>query len=286
MGGFFDKVRDTLTHLFASLSQRYYWEDYVRVYPGGLRLDRRGRQIPASEDDVKNFLNHEKFYRFAAQFARGRTVADLGCGSGYGSAILKKAGAVRVCGTDASEHAIAYAREHYGDQVEFSVQSITDMSFYRNDQFDLVICSEVLEHVKEYGKENLALEEIRRVTRPGGIIVIGTPNSEMLGDHGFSFEEVEALMDAHFRQYCIFENALVPSGSARELWERRLSAGRTGLVVTQAINLEETVLLQAGTPELKCGMPAGVHRVGSVEVDTTLLHNTHSWAIVAVNDAG
>jgi 2-polyprenyl-3-methyl-5-hydroxy-6-metoxy-1,4-benzoquinol methylase len=281
-GGLVGKLWKYLTHLCGRFSRKYYWEDFDRVYPGGVRLDHRGRQLPTAEHDIRNFLNHQKFYRFAAQFARDRTVADIGCGSGYGSALLKNAGAVLVYGTDASEHAIDYAREHYGDVVEFSVQSITDMGLYEDDQFDQIVCSEVLEHVKEYGKEGLALREIRRITRPGGVVVLSTPNSEMLADHGFSYEEIVALMKEHFAEYGIFENALVPFGSSKELWERRLSDGRTGIVVTQAINLDETVLLHEGVPQLKSGIPAGLYRVGGVEVDTTLLHNTHSWAIVAI----
>jgi 2-polyprenyl-3-methyl-5-hydroxy-6-metoxy-1,4-benzoquinol methylase len=277
-----DKAWNALMHLCGRFSRKYYWEDFDRVYPGGVRLDHRGRQLPTAEHDIKNFLNHQKFYRFAAQFARGRVVADIGCGSGYGSALLKNAGAVIVCGTDASKHAIGYAREYYGDVAEFSVQSITDMGLYEDDQFDQIVCSEVLEHIKEYGKEGLALREIRRITRPGGIIILSTPNSEMLAEHGFSFSELTALMEEHFAEYCVFENALVPFGSSRQLWERRLGEGRTGVIVTQAINMEETVFLHEGTTQLKSGIPAGLYRVGSVEVDTTLLHNTHSWAVVAI----
>lgn len=278
------RVLHALTHLYGSISRKYYCEDFVRVYPDGIRINRLGSRNPAKPDDIKNFLNHQKFYAFAAQFARRAVVADIGCGSGYGCAILNSAGAKRVCGADASRRAVLFAREHYGNLAEFSVQGITDMHSYRDGQFDLTVCSEVLEHVKEYGKEDRAVEEIKRITRPGGTIVIGTPNSELLGDHGFSFEEMEALMKEHFTQYCIFENALLPFGSSRELWERRLSAGRTGVVVTQAIKLEETVLPHGETPQLKRGRPAGIHRVGSLEVNTALLHNTHSWAIVAVKN--
>jgi 2-polyprenyl-3-methyl-5-hydroxy-6-metoxy-1,4-benzoquinol methylase len=278
------KVLDALTHLHGSISIKYYREDFVRVYPNGICINHLGKRIPETPNDAHNFLNHQKFYAFAAQFARRATVADIGCGSGYGCALLKNAGAARVCGTDASTHAVRFAKDHYGDIVEFSVQGITDMKFYHNDQFDLTLCSEVLEHIKEYEKENQAVEEIKRITRPGGLIIIGTPNSELLGDHGFSFEETEALMKKHFAQYCIFENALVPFGSSRELWERRLSEGRTGVIVTQAINLDETVLLNGVKPQLKRGRATGIYRVGREEIDTTLLHNTHSWAIVAIKD--
>lgn len=273
-----------MTHLYGSISRKYYWEDFIRVYPNGIHINRLGWRKPATPTNTKNFLNHQKFFAFAGQFSQSATVADIGCGSGYGCALLKNAGATSVCNTDASTHAVRFAKDHYGNIVEFSVQGITEMNLYPNDQFDLTICSEVLEHIQEYGKEDQAVEGIKRITRPKGIIIIGTPNSELLGDHGFSFEEMEALMKKHFTQYSIFENALVPFDSSRELWERRLSEGRTGVIVSQAINLDKTAFLNGVMPQLKRGRPAGIYRVGSVEVDTTLLHNTHSWAIVAIKD--
>ena len=281
----FIKLWNRLTHLWGSLSGKYYFEDFVRVYPDGNRFNRLGRSKPPAPKDLNNFLNHQKFYRFAAQFAHGATVADIGCGSGYGCALLKDAGASRVCGADASKRAVRFAREHYRASAEFSVQAITDLSLYPDDRFDLVVCSEVLEHIKEYHKQDAAVEELRRITRPGGVIILGTPNSELLGDHGFSFEEIDGLMRRHFTHYCVFENALVPFGCSRQLWERRLAEGRTGVIVTEAIKLNETVLPKRVTPELKRGIPAGRYRVGSVEVDTTLLHNTHSWAMVAIKAA-
>ena len=106
------------------------------------------------------------------------------------------------------------------------MQGITDLNLFADNQFDLVICSEVLEHIKEYGKEDQAVNELKRITRPSGVIVIGTPNKKLLPDHGFSFEEMDPLMKK----------------------------------------------------------PAGLHRVGSLNVNTALLHNTHSWAIVSIKD--
>jgi 2-polyprenyl-3-methyl-5-hydroxy-6-metoxy-1,4-benzoquinol methylase len=275
------RILDRLTHILGRVSGRYYFEDFVRVYPDGICINRLGRRRPASSNDVKNFLNHRKFYNFAAQFAGGAIVADIGCGSGYGCAQLKQAGARRVRGSDASKSAIRFARQHYGDVAEFSIQGITDMHLFSDRQFDLVVCSEVLEHIKEYGKEHQALTEIRRITRPDGLVVLGTPNSEMLGDHGFSFHEINTLIREHFSQYCIFENALVPIGSFKAEWDRRSAEGQTGVIVSQAIDLAETVLPDDGVVEIKAGIPAGVYQLGDLAIDISRLHNTHSWAIVA-----
>lgn len=280
------KLWNRLTHLWGSLSGKYYFEDFVRVYPGGIRLSYLGLSKPSSANDIKNFLNHQKFYSFAAQFAHGAVVADIGCGSGYGGALLRKAGgASRVCGTDISKHAVRFAKEHYGELAEFSVQGITGLALYPDGLFDLVVCSEVLEHIKEYNKEDKAVEEVKRITRLGGVVVFGTPNKELLGNHGFFFNEIDGLIQRHFRHYSVFENALVPFGSSRQLWEDRLAEGRTGTIVTQALKLNETVLPEGVTPEVKVGIPAGIYRVGKLAVDTTLLHNTHSWVVVAIRDA-
>jgi len=167
---------NALTHFVGRISRAYYVEDFVRVYPDGLQINRFGIKKHASTDQLRNFLNHKKLYSFASQFTQGAVAADIGCGSGYGCDLLHRAGASLVCGTDASASAIHFAQRHYGNVAEFNVQSITKMRLYADNRFDLTVCSEVLEHIKEYGKEDEAVEELARITIPGGIIVIATPN--------------------------------------------------------------------------------------------------------------
>ncbi len=143
----------------------------------------------------------------------------------------------------------------------------------------------MLEHIKEYGKEDVAVSEIRRITRAGGTVIIATPNSELLPDHGFSYEEIDALIRRHFRRYVVFENALVPSSQlARSAWEARRASGRVGTVITEAIRFDETVLLDDTIPETKVGEPPGSLMLGDLAIDTSLLHNTHSWVAVARKD--
>ncbi|HKB07026.1 MAG TPA: class I SAM-dependent methyltransferase [Candidatus Polarisedimenticolia bacterium] len=277
-------IRRSLAHLLGRVSGRHYHEDFVRVYPDGLRFDKRGRELQPTPKTINNYLNHLKFYRFAAQFVRGRRVADIGCGSGYGCMLFSEAGAAAVSGADASEKAIEFARQHYASKAEFTVQSIAALDQFRDDSFDVTVCSEVLEHIKEYGMEHRAVAELRRVTRHNGLIVAGTPNLELSSDHGFSFDEMQALLAAHFERFLIFENALVPFGPARRLWDERVASKRTGVVVTESINLAETVLPEGVVPELKRGLAPGSLEFPPHDIDTRLLHNTHSWIVVARNE--
>lgn len=274
------------THAMGRLTGANYFEDYVRVYPGGVVYNRLGVKRQASPAEVRNFRNHVKVYFFASQFVAGKRVADVGCGSGYGCKILRDAGAAAVYGADVSSHAIRFARKHFGREADFSQQTITDLSAYANDFVDVVVCSEVLEHIKEYGLEDRALSELVRIVRPGGILVVGTPNSELLGEHGFSYDEITDLFDLHFGEYCLFENALVPfEPEAREAWERRREHGRVGIVVSSQIDLGETVLPQGANAVLKKGRAPGKLDVAGLTVDTTLLHNTHGWLVLAVKPA-
>jgi hypothetical protein len=106
----------------------------------------------------------------------------------------------------------------------------------------------------------------------------------MLDGHGFSFDEIHALFDRNFSKFCIFENALVPFGDSKSLWGKRLKENKLGVIISEPINLEETFLPDGNIPEIKTGIKAGSYTFEEYEIDTTLLHNTHSWVVLAIND--
>src|SRR5437016_2442770 len=109
-----------LTHAWGRTTRRFYFEDFIRVYPGGIAYNRVGLRRRSRDADVRNFRSHVKVYEFAAQFVAGKRVADIGCGAGYGCEILKKAGAAEVHGCDISKHSLRFARERYGSLATFT----------------------------------------------------------------------------------------------------------------------------------------------------------------------
>jgi 2-polyprenyl-3-methyl-5-hydroxy-6-metoxy-1,4-benzoquinol methylase len=98
----------------------------------------------------------------------------------------------RVVGVDASESGLALARKNF-PQVEFvQAQLGSELGDIIGQDFDLVISSDVIEHL--YCPGNL-LEAAQAILKPGGQALIGTPY------HGYVKNLVLALtgkMDDHF----------------------------------------------------------------------------------------
>ena len=102
--------------------------------------------------------------------ASPETVLDAGCGEGFVTDRLARHDAdLELTGIDLSDGAIDYAREHFGHRAQFLTGSIFDLPF-EDDQFDAVVCSEVLEHLDTPRR---AVEELRRVAR--GHVLITVP---------------------------------------------------------------------------------------------------------------
>ncbi len=104
-------------------------------------------------------------------------VADLGCGSGMMLCdTLAQTPRWKGHGLDISEAAVNYARrlaEHkrVAERVEFHVGDIALLPF-ESQSLDLVIASEVIEHMPE---PEAVIAEIARVLRPGGQLILTMP---------------------------------------------------------------------------------------------------------------
>ena len=119
---------------------------------------------------------HEARYLWASQFTRGARVLDIACGSGFGGKILLESGAARVVAADLSEEALVAAEEAlrpFGNRAEVRRVDALDMSF-EDGSFDAVTSMETLEHLPDPLR---FVSEAARVLRPGGILVLSTPNA-------------------------------------------------------------------------------------------------------------
>ncbi|KYH32685.1 glycosyltransferase [Neomoorella mulderi] len=99
-------------------------------------------------------------------------ILDLGCGSGYGSALLARAG-FKVTAIDMDNLPITYAKRLYtGNTITFACQPLEEL-LQVGKKFDAVVACEVLEHNDDYES---FLKKMVTVTRAGGQIAISVPS--------------------------------------------------------------------------------------------------------------
>ncbi|HXG24881.1 MAG TPA: class I SAM-dependent methyltransferase [Chthonomonadales bacterium] len=113
----------------------------------------------------------------ARQIPSGAQVLNIGVGDGGLERILVAKG-VRVSALDPSEKTIAWLGQelHLGDRARVGVsQSIP----FHDDEFDVVIMTEVLEHLSDEVTRQ-TIKEIRRVLKPGGRFLGTVPADENL----------------------------------------------------------------------------------------------------------
>lgn len=127
-----------------------------------------------------------------AHVAPGDRALDLGCGDGWMTAELAAHGAAPI-GVEIAPAAIGRARRHH-PELDFRLTEIEAELPFEDNVFDVVWASEVIEHIADTARW---LSEVRRVLRPGGRLLLTTPNhsrlrllaggigrySEPLGDH-------------------------------------------------------------------------------------------------------
>jgi len=108
-------------------------------------------------------------YKAASEIAEGNII-ELGSGEGYGIQLLaplaKHYLAVDKFDTDISGH----------ENVEFRKQLLPSLAGIANDSFDFAVTFQVIEHIQD---DATFISEIFRVLKPGGKMLLTTPNRLM-----------------------------------------------------------------------------------------------------------
>ena len=133
-----------------------FWDRWAKRYDKAMSGDK---------DTYARILN-----RMKKKLNRNMVVLELACGTGILSAQL--AGSVKMLeATDFSEEMIKQAKQKcHSSRLHFSVQDATSHP-YAPETFDAVVMSNALHIMPEPEK---ALAEIRRVLKPGGILIAPT----------------------------------------------------------------------------------------------------------------
>lgn len=154
---------------------------------------------------------HYHRYLFAAPFCRGKAVLDVACGEGYGCAMLADV-AASVVGVDVDVGTVDFAtRQYQRDNLQFLTSDATKIPL-PDASIDVITSFETIEHLHAQAE---FLDEICRLLRPDGCLVISSPNRTVYSElhdyknpfHVLEFdrEEFRTLLSARFKNVRIHE---------------------------------------------------------------------------------
>lgn len=150
---------------------RFSGDDQPRAeIPGGARC------VPALTR-YRICLPHLKRYAWARQFCSGGPVLDAGCGLGGGARLLADSGHT-VLALERDPQALALARRRYDTAtIAWRPADPARPLPCADNEFQTALALEVVEHLPAAALDG-CLRELRRVLRPGGMLVISIPNAE------------------------------------------------------------------------------------------------------------
>jgi len=143
------------------------------------------------------------------------TILDVGCGTGYGSLLLRS-GCSYVKGIDKSTEAIKYATSHYTfPTLEFECEDFENPSYGEEEDFlkfrseyhkyDVVAMIESLEHMRDM---DVAMHRVFQVLKPTGRLFLTMPVKSLNGEllhpsHQIEYSEhqLSGLLKSYFSSY-------------------------------------------------------------------------------------
>ena len=217
---------------------------------------------------------HLHRYEFAAKLCAGLRVVDVGCGTGYGSRILRET-ASAVLGVDNDAATIDTAQAAIGQPSDVAFETIGAQEFLQRDlrdDFDALVMFETLEHVAD---ADAVLRELKRHADDGIKLVVSVPNSKAFEEENV-FHLTDFGYDDTMDAFGVFEDVVI---AFQYLAEGSLLHVDDGDVAGKVVLLDRAEPRDANH-FLACvnfGGDAGVaaHAGARMQLNVAPLHNRH-----------
>ncbi|WP_207841092.1 class I SAM-dependent methyltransferase [Williamsia soli] len=128
------------------------------------------RTVPGIAEENYWFRRHEVAYEYILERCRDRTVLEAGSGEGYGANLISRVATAVTC-VDYDRSAVEHTRARYS-HLTIHQANLIDLPL-PDSSVDTVVNFQVIEHLWD---QQAFISECLRVLRPGGELLISTPN--------------------------------------------------------------------------------------------------------------
>ena len=236
-----------------TFSEREAWAGKGRLVRANAPrlIEWTGERFVPWVSDSQLAYEHLHRYAWARDYLVGRDVLDLGSGEGIGANIIGSV-ARTVIGVDIDESAVAHATTKYSSEtLKFIVGDARHLDELDSACVDAVVAFEVIEHVSN---QAAVLDAIARVLRPGGLLLISTPN-RLLYRRG---EESPNPFHEHELDIGEFQELLGRAFPNVALYVQRAQAGSRIDALTSNLTSGERIVRfeRLGETWIEVGLPA------------------------------
>lgn len=158
-----------------------------------------------TEISNEDTIYHLHRYAIPMSYISGKIVVDIASGEGYGANLMAQK-AKHVYGIDISKEAVQFAANKYKDTPNLSfIEGAVENIPLQEHTADLVVSFETLEHTDKHTE---MMQEIKRVLKPDGMLIISSPDKAFYSDKfnrtnpyhkkELYYEEFKKLLQNHF----------------------------------------------------------------------------------------
>jgi 2-polyprenyl-3-methyl-5-hydroxy-6-metoxy-1,4-benzoquinol methylase len=139
----------------------------------------------STDNEFDNYIFdfHRQRYLIASEYAGGKNILDIACGTGYGTDIVKKGGAQTATGIDIDSSAVNEAKNKYESKgLTYFCHDYNDLNDINmlepelieklKNKFDLIVSFETIEHLE---KPDEFLKTISKYLKINGILITSVP---------------------------------------------------------------------------------------------------------------
>ena len=170
---------------------------YLQIRVSGSYYPHFVRHGRALLDQLRNSLGST-----GKDFSSFDSILDFGCGCGRVLAALhcERTPSQKIYATDIDSEAIGWCSANYPQVAEFSVNSVTPPLAYSDHAFDFIYSVSIFTHLPE-DMQFSWLQELRRVTKPGGYLLLTTHGGKHI--EGLPDEQRHIVLEKGFYYWTV-----------------------------------------------------------------------------------
>lgn len=212
------------------------------------------RRRPTAEDTVAQAMMFKSFHRTMESWlpeSKENAILDIACGEGTFLLFLKEMGYSNLFGFDFSPENVEISHRLGLDFVQLQ-DAFKISTLYPSQSFDTIFLLDFLEHIPKQAAANF-LEDVIKKLKPGGVIIIQTPNMGAIQGLYFRYNDLShefGLTEKTAVDLLLMNGFELNNIDVKPAWNATTTLGRLREIYTRLLHLLVYLSVDSSRPRI------------------------------------